>query len=477
MTPKGYIVLTGKGVESDFIYQKMFDLLGNKEKINIAIISNESFLNSNDERLNKHFVKNHGIINDNIWTVPFNFDNNQNAKDNKHLSEGGEIDFNIIGEKLKEFQVVFFADGDYFPLLDVILQSDTNFLFAKAIRKIYHEGGLIVGNGSGCSMLLEQAQYLYPDNSDNVKIQGINLINNFTIDTIADVKGRFSRLAHFAVMDEHNYGLSIGQDTAVFITDTELEIIGNKDVLLIDRGSSVLYSDKTEGLHIKNLKVHLFTHGDKYDYINKTFVPNPLKGRIKNTPFFDTNEYHISLDVFKEYESSFILINYMLDNEAKDVIALTNDDYLYNEGKKSTFIRYVETNETDVYFGKYSVDGASEIKSYYSGINVMMDIAPFVYADKNKKAKGYKALIFAVDNDLQIVAYDTIGAAPVCDAKVRIFENTKLIYKKGTDRFGRSLIKNVLELNKEYTVELTYDFETISNTFVFNNNMDGICIQ
>jgi len=44
------------------------------------------------------------------------------------------------------------------------------------------------------------------------------------------------------------------------------------------------------------------------------------------------NDYYISLNVFKEYENLADSYYYMLDNEAKDVIALMDYDRVYNHG-------------------------------------------------------------------------------------------------------------------------------------------------
>ena len=77
----------------------------------------------------------------------------------------------------------------------------------------------------------------------------------------------------------------------------------------------------------------------------------------------------------------------MLDNEAKDVIALLDYDKTFSHGDLSSFIRYVKTSETNSWFCKLHLDDETNFINSYSGTNVKFDIIPLQYIKESVKPK------------------------------------------------------------------------------------------
>ena len=70
-----------------------------------------------------------------------------------------------------------------------------------------------------------------------------------------------------------------------------------------------------------------------------------------------------------------------------------------------------------------------------------------------------------------------MASFPIVDAKVLVFDkNNQLIFRKGTDRFGRSYIQNIFKVGEEYTIKVKYDNEEKSFSFVFEPDMKGNCL-
>ena len=168
----------------------------------------------------------------------------------------------------------------------------------------------------------------------------------------------------------------------------------------------------------------------------------------------------------------------MLDNEAKDVIALMDYDRAYSHGDVSSFIRFVETDETQSWFRKLELEGAPDELNSYSGTNVLLDVIPLKYIKDNHKPRQFNAVMFGVESNLLVVVYDNTVSLPVIGAKVLISDvNDRLIFKKSTDRYGRSYIRKIFKAGEEYTIRISFDGEEKTTSFTFEPDMTGICLS
>jgi len=493
---KGLLILIGGGEDTSLIYNKMIELAGGKENTRIAIIpAASSHIRSTMSDYEDYFIKELGLIEENVWSVPLSFiDDESTPNVNEELWK--ENAFNSeYAEKIKKFNVVFFVGGDQRRYIDALKNNNVNSPLLNAILEVYNNKGIIIGTSAGTNILCttsigggrsEEAltnKIAYNDNEDDgqklLLFKGLGLIDNVIFDTHFSQRGRLGRLIESAIITKNNYGIGISEKTAVvYYADNTIEIVGYGHVFMIDMSGSMLLNKSDQPLHILNIPVHLFSHGDKFNMTDGKFEQNPLKENIINTPYFDAADYHISLNVFKEYETSNIIINYMLDNEAKDVIALMDYDKQYNQGDNSFLLRFVENENTNAFFCKTSIDDTGDKAHYYSGLNVYTDIIPLLYDNADKKTKGFQAIIFGIGDKFIAVVYDDKESLPICDAKVEIYnKNNKLNFKFGTDRFGKIEAKNVLISGESYFLKISYDIAVLTKTFTFNKNMTGICLR
>ena len=493
---KGYLILIGGGEDTSLIYNKVIELAGGKENTRIVIIpSSSAHARSAMKRYEDFFIKELGLLEENVWSVPLpEIDDESTQNANEQLWKDNALNTEYA-EKIKKFNVVFFGGGDQRKYIDALKNENVNSPILNAITDVFENNGLIIGTSAGTNILNSISigggrseevltnKLVYDDNEiDGQKLllfKGLGLIDNIIFDTHFSQRGRLGRLIESAILTKNNYGLGIGEKTAVvYHPDNTIEILGYGNVFMVDMTVALQLNQPDQPLHVLNIPVHLFSHGDKYNISNGKFEPNPLKENIIHTPYFDAADYHISLNVFKEYETSNIIINYLLDNEAKDVIALMDYNKQYTSGDNSFFLRFVENENTKAFFCKTSIDESADKIDFYSGMNVRTDVIPLLYSNADNKTKGFQAIIFGIDTDFLAVIYDDKESLPVCDAKVQIFDkDNKLIFKSGTDRFGKIEAKNVLSNGEGYYLKITYDYGNLTKKFLFNNNMTGICLR
>lgn len=493
--PKGYLVLMGGGEDCVIIFNRMFDLAGGKENSHIAIIPSASpHVSDTMQDYEKYFINELGVDKKNIWSVPLAISDDPQTIDVDEESWKNNAWENEIASKIKEYNIVFFVGGDQRKYIDSLRKNSIKSPLLCAIEEMYIDGAIIGGTSAGTNILCKKSitggrsedglmnRVAYRNEDDDghklLILDGLGLVENIILDTHFETRGRMGRLVDAAVLTQNDYGIGISERTAVILMpDNTIEIIGYGDVIFADLVNARIINEINEPLHVRDICINLFTHGDKYNIASGVFTPYEKKESIINTPYFDANDYYISLNVFKDHETSHIMINYMLDNEAKDVIAISDYDKQYRPGDVSSFVRYVETEKTESWFCKLVFENENEQLNNYSGINVSLDIIPLKFVGEGLRAKNFNAVIFGVKENLQLVVFDNIATLPVVDAKVFVYDaEGKLIFKKGSDRYGRSFIRKIFKTGETYTVKISYDNEEKSISFTFTPDMDGICL-
>lgn len=493
--PKGYLVLMGGGEDCTIIFNRMFDLSGGKNLSRIAIIpSASSHVGSTMHDYEKYFVSELGLDAENVWSVPLAISDDLQTSNVDEENWKNNAWENEIASKIKEYNIVFFVGGDQRKYIDSLRNNNIKSPLLLAIEEMYIDGAIIGGTSAGTNILCKKSiaggrsedglmnRIAYRNEDDDghklLILDGLGLVENIILDTHFETRGRMGRLVDAAVLTKNNYGIGISERTAVILSsDNTIEVVGYGDVIFADLVNARIINKINEPLHVRDICINLFTHGDKYNIASGEFAPNEKKESIINTPYFDANDYYISLNVFKDHETSHIMINYMLDNEAKDVIAISDYDKQYSPGDVSSFVRYVETEKTESWFCKMVLENENEQLNNYSGTNVSLDIIPLKFIGEGLRAKNFNAVIFGVKEDLQLVVFDNIATLPVVDAKVFIYDaEGKLIFKKGSDRYGRSFIRKTIKSGESYTVKISYDSEEKSTSFTFVPDMEGVCL-
>lgn len=496
---KGHLIFIGGGEDSSHIYNKIFNLAGEKKNIQpsdikLAIIpSASSHISETVKSYKEYFSKDIGLKEENIWAVPLAVQGEgHKLSPQERLWVDNAYNQEIV-EKIKLYDVVFLVGGDQRRYIEVLKKDNKISPLLKALDEFYHAGGIVVGTSAGSNVLstnsigggrseeaLTNQIALSPEDDDGEKLflfNGLGLIDDVVVDTHFAIRGRLGRLINSAALTNSRFGLGISERTAIiFHPDSTIEIIGYNSVTMIDLANAKIISKENEQLHILDVKVHLFSYGDKFNILTGKLTPYKKKENIKYIPVLGVKDYYISLNVFKENEIPNILINYMLDNEADEVIAIMDFDKYYIDGNMSSFLRFREKEDANIYYCKTSVNGKGSEQDCYCGTNIRTDIIPLRDFDTKGWSKRLNALIFGIKNAFHVVVFDNDRTYPICDAKIEIYSDNlknKLIYKTGTNKFGKAKINNFLQPGNKYSIVIEYDKDSIIKEFAYTENMQG----
>lgn len=129
----------------------------------------------------------------------------------------------------------------------------------------YH---MIAGGGSGES----------PNRALVDMTTGLGIIPEVIVDQHFHNRNRMARLLSAVASNVGKIGIGIDEDTcAMFEGDGTFQVIGKGTVTIVDPGE-VSYTnyatvDTTEPLSIHNLRLHILSHGDRYDLAKRVVMP------------------------------------------------------------------------------------------------------------------------------------------------------------------------------------------------------------
>jgi cyanophycinase len=131
----------------------------------------------------------------------------------------------------------------------------------------YH---MIAGGGSGES----------PNRALVDMTTGLGIIPEVIVDQHFHNRNRMARLLSAVASNVEKIGIGIDEDTcAMFESDGTFQVIGKGTVTIVDPGelSYTNYArvETTDPLSIHNLRLHILSHGDRYDLNKRLVLPMP----------------------------------------------------------------------------------------------------------------------------------------------------------------------------------------------------------
>lgn len=490
----GKLVLIGGGEDTNCIFNKIFSLAGGIEQVKMAIIPTASSnVNKTIESYKEYFVNELKLQASQIWAAPIAVPTDPIIQQDNAVDWQNNAYNEEIAEKISECNVVYFVGGDQRRYLSALKSKNEDSLVLQAIKKVFYEGGIIAGTSAGSNV---QSQIMisggrseealtfkvaYTKNEDDgeklLVVDGIGLIKNAIIDTHFNRYGRLGRLIEAATLNGLRYGYGIAEKTAlIFHSENEIEIFGYGNVTMIDLHQAHSLSIINGFLYLRNIRIHLFSHGDFFKLDTIELKHNPLKENINLKPYYGRDDYYISLDVFGQFEIQKILAKYVLDNEACDVVGIMDYNQRFIRDNQTTLLHFAKVEETNSYFGKFTVNGNNSEIEQYTGINIKLNLIPvkFVIGDRSNYIH---AITFVSQKNLHIVVYDNLDTNPILDAMVEIYNSeNQLFIRKRTNKFGKVIIQRLLE-NEKYEIRITQRNNFFSKEIVYQHDMIGYCFK
>lgn len=188
-----------------------------------------------------------------------------------HYTSRPEASLEKNMKKIRECDLILFCGGQQLKLSTLL--GGTALL--ELIRQRYHdEPDFVVAGTSAGAAAMSNTMIISGSSTDALikgsleLTNGLDLINNVSIDTHFIQRGRIGRLIETVTCNPGILGLGLGEDTGVIINKGMMEVIGSGLVTVLD-GNDIIYSNLTEikdgtPITVEGIKVHILGPGKKF---------------------------------------------------------------------------------------------------------------------------------------------------------------------------------------------------------------------
>ncbi|MBD2345556.1 cyanophycinase [Anabaena subtropica] len=165
---------------------------------------------------------------------------------------------------------IFFTGGDQARITSILKDTEID----AAIHKRCSEGVVIGGTSAGAAVMPDK-MIVEGDSQTNPRLEivemgpGLGFLPGVVIDQHFSERGRLGRLMTALIREPAVLGFGIDENTAMVVTDSHIEIIGQGSVTIVDESDST-YNNmdqilRDEALAICGAKLHILPHGYKFD--------------------------------------------------------------------------------------------------------------------------------------------------------------------------------------------------------------------
>ncbi|MEH2074208.1 MAG: cyanophycinase [Nostoc sp.] len=190
-------------------------------------------------------------------------------------------------EAINKATGIFFTGGDQARITNILKDTEID----VAIHKRFGEGIVIAGTSAGAAVMPDK-MIVEGDSQTHPRIEtvemgpGLGFLPGVVIDQHFSQRGRLGRLISALILEPAVLGFGIDENTAMVVTDNQVEVIGEGAVTIVDE-SEATYNNmgeilKDESLAIFGAKLHILPHGFKFDL--KTRQPIPGNRSVVNLP-------------------------------------------------------------------------------------------------------------------------------------------------------------------------------------------------
>ena len=178
---------------------------------------------------------------------------------------------------------IFFTGGDQARITSILKDTEID----RAIHQRFAEGAVIAGTSAGAAVMPDK-MIVEGDSETNPRIEivemgpGMGFLPGVVIDQHFSQRGRLGRLISALILEPAVLGFGIDENTAMVVTDDQIEIIGQGCVTVVDE-SEANYNNsreilKDEPLAIFGAKLHILPHGYRFNL--KTRQPILTDGSV-----------------------------------------------------------------------------------------------------------------------------------------------------------------------------------------------------
>jgi cyanophycinase len=165
---------------------------------------------------------------------------------------------------------IFFTGGDQARITSILKDTEID----AAIHKRLSEGAVVAGTSAGAAVMPD-VMIVEGDSETNPRMEivdlgpGMGFMPGVVIDQHFSQRGRLGRLISALAQQSAVLGFGIDENTAMIVTDNQIEVIGEGSVTIVDE-STATHSNvgeilKDEPLAVCGARLHILPHGYKFD--------------------------------------------------------------------------------------------------------------------------------------------------------------------------------------------------------------------
>jgi len=198
-------------------------------------------------------------------------------------SRGDAADEAALG-LIKKATGLYFTGGDQLHVTSLLGGSEMQRLIHERYEK-----GMVVGGTSAGAAMMSNSMIIGGGSDESPRFEGVelgpgmDLIVGAMIDTHFSQRGRHGRLLTAVAHYPQDLGIGIDENTAAVINATEMTVVGEGSVTVIDGGgmtyTTLPYIERGEGLTLHDVKVHVLSAGAKFDLANRRPVPDDARAK------------------------------------------------------------------------------------------------------------------------------------------------------------------------------------------------------
>ena len=179
----------------------------------------------------------------------------------------------VFVDSLQKAKLIFISGGDQSRFMKVV----NNTPVFKAIHQAYQNGSTISGTSAGAAVMCEhmitgeqKLETKYASTFDNIRYdnlktaEGLGLIKNVIIDQHFLKRSRYNRLLSALVEFPTHIGIGIDESTAIVVRNKEIEIIGESEVIVVQKPKGITKVPKNNTIGIKSLEMSIYYEGQKF---------------------------------------------------------------------------------------------------------------------------------------------------------------------------------------------------------------------
>ncbi|MBD2448969.1 cyanophycinase [Nostoc sp. FACHB-152] len=173
-------------------------------------------------------------------------------------------------EAINKATGIFFTGGDQARITSILKDTEID----QAIHQRYAEGAVVAGTSAGAAVMPDK-MIVEGDSQSTPRMEivemgpGLGFLPGVVIDQHFLQRGRLGRLITALVREPAVLGFGIDENTAIAITDDQIEVIGEGSVTIVDESESTHNNAdqilRDEPLAICGAKLHILPHGYKFD--------------------------------------------------------------------------------------------------------------------------------------------------------------------------------------------------------------------